>query len=765
MVARCSPALSLLLDRAHGQVATAVKQRPDSRYDRDMLGPVVEQRCWLCERPTPPEALFSLDLPGVEGAHQVCRPCSDDLAQQGRRLEPFEPRLRSTLGYRWTTSLAPDACVLRREVLGQDVAALASGASRAAAARELEQVRARLFAPGAARPDERALVDALCLAVIAEEELAPWRQVERAASAASDEVGALAGLYAHQVARVRLARLTDEVLPLVNAGGTTSELDPRRLAGDLWLRVEGAARFVFARDPQLWELLEAARVAYTMVLPGSARGIASALEARVAVLRAVLLVERGDLRPGTGEGRGPTREPDALERAQDWLRGCYERAGAPGAPAALRDARLPLLRGLIEGVRGNASGLQTSLDEALAWLEATPASAPGGDPGREGIELVVQRDRYVRYAHAQHMGEQATRALRRCCALRPDDRGLLLELARVYVQRALPGVAREVLEGRLGRRDVDEALVEREVHEALAEARAELERLRRGDPGDRDARLLHATCLVRLGSHREALAALDGEALLDEVRAEPEPPHDPHRAEVLHLAGRCAWALEREQDALDLLAAAFACSDPDDGRRRVRRTLLHVLLQGLREQVLEADAAPDPEPWRPEPTEPGGPGDPAAENAAGPTRRVLRAFFETLGRHRRALRDELAGGAVDILCAFLLLELATPTERAELRHLGAPMLADMADVGFGPSRLDRASGGSPTASLFLACRALHARRLPEAVLQDRRARDAGGPALPIDLLLRALAVVQRGGDLARREALAAVVALISALAP
>lgn len=719
-----------------------------------MLGPVVEHRCWLCERPTPPEALFPLDLPGVpvEKAHQVCRPCSDDLAQQGRRLEPFEPRLRSALGYRWTTSLAADARVVRRLVLGEDVA-LAGGTSRADAARELEAARARLFAPGAARPGERALVDALCLAVIAEEELAPWRQVERAASAASDEVGALVGLYAHQAARVRLARLTAEVLPLVNAGAATSELDPRRLAGDLWLRVEAAARFVFARDPQVWELLEAARVAYTMILPGSARAIASDLEARVAVLRGVLLVERGDLRPGAGE-RGPSREPDALERAQDWLRGCHERTIAPGAPAALRDPRVPLLRGLIEGARGNAAGLQTALDEALAWLE----SAPDGDPGREGIELVVQRDRYVRYAQQGLVGEQATRALRRCCALRPDDRGFLLELARVYVQRSLPGVAREVLEGRLGRRDVDEALVEREVHEALAEARTELERLRRGDPGDRDARLLHATCLLRLGARREAFLALDGEALLDEVRAEPEPAADPQRAELLHLAGRCAFALEREQDAVDLLAAAFASSDPDDGRRRVRRTLMHVLLLGLRERVVEALAAPaDLEPWRAE--------SDAGEAAAGPTREVLRAFFEALGRHRRALKEELAGGAVDVLCAFLLLELATPTERAELRHLGAPMLADMADVGFGPSRLDRASGGSPTASLFLACRALHARRLPEAVHQDRRGRDAGGPPLPIDLLLRALAVVERGGDLARREALAAVVALISALEP
>jgi hypothetical protein len=724
-----------------------------------MLGPVVEHRCWLCERATPPEALFPLDLPGVpvERAHQVCRPCSDDLAQQGRRLEPFEPRLRSTLGYRWTTSLAADARVVRRLVLGQDLA-LAGAASRADAAREVEAARARLFGPGAARPAERALVDALCLAVIAEEELAPWRQVERAASAASDEVGALVGLYAHQAARVRLARLTAEVLPLVSAGAATSELDPRRLAGDLWLRVEGAARFVFARDPEVWELLEAARVAYTMILPGSARAIASDLEARVAVLRGVLLVERGDLRPGAGE-RGPSREPDALERAQDWLRGCHERAGAPGAPAALRDPRLPLLRGLVEGARGNASGLQTALDEALSWVDAVPAS----DPGRDGVELVVQRDRYVRYAQQGLVGEQATRALRRCCALRPDDRGFLLELARVYVQRSLPGVAREVLEGRLGRRDVDEALVEREVHEALAEARTELERLRRGDPGDRDARLLHATCLLRLGAQREAFAALDGEALLDEVRADPEPAAAPQRAELLHLAGRCAFALEREEDAIDLLAAAFASSDPDDGRRRVRRTLMHVLLLGLRERVREVDAAPEPEPWRAESADANDAG--AAEAAAGPTREVLRAFFEVLGRHRRALKEELAGGAVDVLCAFLLLELATPTERAELRHLGAPMLADMADVGFGPSRLDRASGGSPTASLFLACRALHARRLPEAVHQDRRARDAGGPPLPIDLLLRALAVVERGGDLARREALAAVVALISALEP
>ncbi|MBX3469532.1 MAG: hypothetical protein KF878_21885 [Planctomycetes bacterium] len=706
------------------------------------LGPAEEQRhCWLCERPTPPEALFPVDVPGVDAPPgRACRACRDDWEAQGRRLEPFEPRFRPGLGHRWTTPLAGDAWALRREVLpgvGEDPCP-----TRADAARALDPLRARLAA-GGARPTERDLVRALALAVVAEEELAAWPQVERAASAASDEVGALVGLYAHQQARVRLARLTGELVPLVGHGGLVSELDPRRLAGDLWLRVEGAARHVLERDRQVWTLLEAARMAYTLVLPGSARAIATPLQARVAVLRATLLVERGDLRPGAAD-RAPSREPDDLERAQDWLRALAERAAAPGAPDALQDPRLPLLRALVEGLRGNARGLQAHLEEAAAWVARRPPS-----PERDALELVIQQDRYARHAQVQHTGDAALAALRRCLALRPDDRGLLLELGRVYLRRAQPGVAREVLERSPGAA-VDDALVDRAVHDALAAARVELERLRRagpdvssggpdGLPDGLDGRLLHAACLARLGQPREALALLDPEALLDDGGA-------PLRAEALHLAGRLAWELGRDDEATALLSAAWAHGDRDE-TRRARRALVHVLLQRLRERVL-ALAAPAAT-WDDE-------GD------LGPTRALLRAVVEVLGPHAAALREELAGGALDVLCAFLIVELSTQEDRARLRQEEVPMLAEMAHVGFGPSRLDGALGASAAASSFLACRALHARRVPEAVRQDRRARDAGGPALPLELLLRALALVRAGGEPARREALAAVVALFGA---
>ncbi len=718
-----------------------------------MLGPAEEQRsCWLCERPTAPEALFPLELPDVEGSHRVCRPCRDDVEQQGRRLEPFEPRFRAALGYRWTTSLALDARALRREAL----AALGRAApdddappTRDDALRALEPLRARLFPSGAVagRVDEAELIDALWLAVAAEEELAPWRQVERAASSAGEETGALVGVYAHQLARVRLARLTAELMPLVAAGPATSDLDPRRLAGELWLRVEGAARLVFERDRAIWDLLEAARMAYTLVLPGTPRALATPLQARVAVLRATLLVERGDLRPGETD-RPPTRELDALERAQDWLRGCHERASATGAPPGLRDPRLPLLRGLVEGLRGNAAGLHALLDEAAARVEGWPDRAE-----REALELVVQRDRYARYAHVQLLDDKALAALRRCLALRPDDRALLLELGRVYLRRAQPGVAREVLERRLGRREVDPSLVDREVHDTLAEARAELERLRRGDPGDLDARLHHAACLARLGDAREALAALDVEGLLDDAR---HGGATPQQAESLHLAGRCAWELGREDEATELLAAAWAVGAHEDARR-ARRALMHVLFMRLRERVMTIAAA-EPEPWRAPSDEEGDPG--AGEVRS--TRELVRAALEVLAPHGGALRDELAGGAADVLWSFLLVELSTAEDRAQLRAQEVPMLAEMADVGFGPSRLDTALGATAVASTFLACRALHARRLPEAVRQDRRARDAGGAPVPIDLLLRALAVVRQGGEAARREALAAVIAVIGA---
>lgn len=725
-----------------------------------MLGPNEERRhCWLCERPTAPEGLFRLELPGVEGDHRVCRPCREDIEQQGRRLEPFEPAFRGSLGYRWTTSLAHDARALRREALA--ALGAASGLDEAlagqAALGALEPLRARLFGAPArgGRVDERDLIDALWLAVTTEEELAPWRQVERAASAASDEAGALVGVYAHQLARVRLARLTAELLPLVVAGPAASDLDPRRLVGDLWLRVEGAARHVLERDRAIWELLEAARLAYTLALPGSPRALATPLQARAAVLRATLLLERGDLRPA-GADRAPTREPDALERAQDWLRGCQERAAAPDAPPALRDPRLPLLRALVEGLRGNAAGLHAQLEEAAAWVQRWPAGAE-----RDALELVTQRDRYARFAHVQLLGDQALAALRRCLALRPDDRAFLLELGRVYLRRAQPAVAREVLERRLGARQVDDALVEREVHDTLAEARSELERLRRGDPGDLDARLHLAACLARLGEHREALAALDVEGLLDELRAGGALP--PQQAEALHLAGRCAWALGREDDASRLLAAAWAAGEHAEARR-ARRALLHVLFLRLRERVASiAREDLEPEPWRP-PAEADGEADPPGVDPAllRPTRELVRAALEVLVPHAGALREELVGGAADVLWAFLLVELSTPEERAQLRQDEVPMLAEMARVGFGPSRLDTALGASAVSSTFLACRALHARRLPEAVRQDRRARDAGGAALPIDLLLRALAVVRAGGEPARREALAAVVAVMGA---
>ncbi|MCO5170226.1 MAG: hypothetical protein M9894_28150 [Planctomycetes bacterium] len=704
-----------------------------------MFGPGEEQeRCWLCERPTPPEALFRLEVPGVDAPPgRVCRPCRDDWEGQGRRLEPFEPRFRPGLGFRWTTPLGEDAWALRRLVpgaVGAEVGADGPCPTRADAAAALEPLRARL---AAGRPDERALVLALALAVVAEEELAPWPQVERAASAASDEAGALLGLYAHQQARVRLSRLTGELLPLVGHGSLASDLDPRRLAGDLWLRVEGAARHVFERDRQVWTLLEAARVAYTLVLPGSARAIATPLQARVAVLRATLLVERGDLRPGAPD-RPPAREPDDLERAQDWLRALAERAAAPAAPDALRDPRLPLLRALVEGLRGNAGGLQAHVEEATAWVERRPPS-----PERDALELVIQQDRYARHAQVRHTGDAALAALRRCLALRPGDRALLLELGRVYLRRAQPGVAREVLERRPGAAAVDDALVDRAVTDALAEARVELERLRRGDPDDLDGRLLHAACLARLGQPREALAALDPEALLDDAGA-------PLRAEALHLAGRCAWELGRDEEATSLLAAAWATGEREEARR-ARRALVCVLLLRLRERLVGPPAGA----WSDRAEE-------GADDPVAPTRAFVRAAVEVLGPHAAALREELAGGALDVLCAFLIVELSTQEDRARLRQEDVPMLAEMAHVGFGPSRLDGALGATAVASSFLACRALHARRIPEAVRQDRRARDAGGAALPLELLLRALATVRAGGEPARREALAAVVALFGA---
>lgn len=714
-----------------------------------MLGPV-ETACRFCERPTPPEALFALDVPDVDPALRACQACRDDLRAQGRRLEPFEPRFRTALPLQWTTSLAHDARGLLRD-LGAEIAGLETKAS---AARVLEPLRAR-FAPGAARPDAPTVLRALGAAIVSEQELAPWPQVERGAADLEEEAGALAGVYAHQQARVRLLRLTTEVLPLVVGAAPTSDLDPRRLAGDLWLQHEAAARVVFERDRGVWDLLEAARVAYTMALPGSPRAIVRPAQARVAVLRAVLLLERGELRPASRKGEAPAREPDALERAQDWLRACQERAAAPDAPAGLRDPRLPLLRGLVEGLRGNAAGLDTSLDEAQRALERLPAG-----PARDDIEACVQRDRYARLVHVQRFDEQATHALRRSCALRSDDRRLFLELAHLYLRRALPAVAREVLERRVGKRTkVDDAMVEREVHEALAGARAELERLRRGDPDDREAQLLQATCLLRLGEPREAFAALDGESLVEEVKDDEAAagPQDPVRAESLHLAGRCAWELGREHEAGLLLLAAYVASPREDARR-VRRTLVHVLLARLRDDVIafaRGETGEEPEePWRPEEEEPTN-----APQVHVPTRLLLSRLVQLLGPNAVPLREELAGGPGDSLWTYLLLELATPTERAELRQKGVPMIAEMADVGFGMNQLDRAFASSAAGCIFLACRALHARRLPEAVHHDRRARETGGPALPIELLLRGVALVKSGGENARREAMAALLAL------
>ncbi|MBK8979429.1 MAG: hypothetical protein IPM29_26315 [Planctomycetes bacterium] len=229
----------------------------------------------------------------------------------------------------------------------------------------------------------------------------------------------------------------------------------------------------------------------------------------------------------------PRRHPLSLRVAQ--IRTGVLIALARGAHA---DAQLGLLgqddprTHLLRGLRFVQQDHLAAADREFRAACDSPFS--GFD---DAIDAAALWNRTMRALDATRVHE-ARDALRACCRLAPNDVEARLALGHAYVQSARDDVAREVLGSLL---DVP----------AIAHVRSLAEDQHLAPEQRTAGRLLYASCLLRLGEPRAAVAVLE-----PELAAEGEPAS--RRAEVLRLLAHCDMALGRDEDALAHLRDAAA---------------------------------------------------------------------------------------------------------------------------------------------------------------------------------------------------------------
>lgn len=496
------------------------------------------------------------------------------------------------------------------------------------------------------------------------------------------------GLERYREARARIVRLSLEEGPI---RAKLAAAPANRPLQQLWLRDSELAALAFGVDRELEGLLTSAWEALDEFLPSYT--FTTSLHARVAVVLGMLTLEMGERAP---RAYGPRKKGPAA-----WLMALSDQARQQ---PALRDPRTPLIRALLYREEDNVGGLDKELRVAEGWLEAQESPEGWGD-----VSFAIHYDRHLR-ASDEHRWPDAREHLKACSTLRPDASGVFLRLAHAYLSCAQPHVAREVLAAKLGSSRVTDAVVGDMIARLLGELRPQLEARRTAHP-DESLRILYGTCLRGLGETNAAWRTLGGQALLEDLDWDDA---DPELAERLHLAGLIANERGELESAIRLLSGARDASAGATSHPKVQHDLLCVIAYRLRELLDELEEAT---------RDPDGP-----EGDLGSGLAEVHALIRHHGPALLAVTTEYERA---VFARFLGRELGD-----WFRPLVTPpSISDREDVGVSDVRL----------RIDLAYLALSKRRLPDALRQDKAARQVTGHGVPIDLLLRYLELVRRGG--------------------
>jgi hypothetical protein len=496
-----------------------------------------------------------------------------------------------------------------------------------------------------------------------------------------------AGFESYREARARIVRLSLEEEPIRAKLAAAPAHRPLR---QLWLRDSELATLAFGVDRELMGLLTSAWEAFDEYLPSYT--FTTPLHARVAVVLAMLTLEMGERAP---RAYGPRKKGPAA-----WLMALSDQARQQ---PALRDPRTPLIRALLYREEDNVGGLDKELRVAQGWLDAQESPEAWSD-----VSFAIHYDRHLR-ASDERRWPDAREHLKACSTLRPDAAGVFLRLARAYLSCAQPQVAREVLAAKLGSSRVTDAGVRDSVARLLGELRPQLESRRTAHP-DEPLRILYGACLHGLGETDAAWRALGGKALLEDLDWDDA---DPELGERLHLAGLIAYEREDLESAIRLLMGA---SDASTGKAtaRVQHDLLCMIAYRLRELLDDLEAATrDPE---------------GLSEALAPGLTAIHALIRQHGPTLLAATTEYERA---VFARFLGRELGDWFRAL----VTPPSISDREDVGVTDVRL----------RIDLAYLALSKRRLPDALRQDKAARQVTGHGVPIHLLLTYLDLVRRGG--------------------